>query len=218
MEGDQLKLLEERIGKAIDFIENLKSREKLHIQEKEELQERVDSLEEEMKEKNGTVDELKERVDSLEEEMNEKNGTIDELKESQVFLKEKIETILGKLESWADMVDVGGYDLDTVPEPEGSDAASQPGNSFEDTKSVFDEEEAAEPAEEEIDTAQEDSSLETSSFETSSLETSKEDPAKSLFDIDEGEEAAEQSPEDEESSDDDDPKNRWPDSGPIDES
>ena len=192
MEGDQLKLLEERIGKAIDFIEKLKSREKLHIEEKEELQERVDSLEEEMK---------------------EKNDSIEELKESQVFLKEKIETILGKLESWADMVDVGGYDLNTVPEPEGSDAASQSGNSFEDTETVSDEQEPEEPEEEEIDTALKDSSL-----ETSSLETSEEDPGESLFDTGEGEESADQTTEDEESSDDDDLKNRWPDSGSIDES
>ena len=187
MEGDQLKLLEERIGKAIDFIEKLKSREKLHIEEKEELQERVDSLEEEMK---------------------EKNDSIEELKESQVFLKEKIETILGKLESWADMVDVGGYDLNTVPEPEGSDAASQSGNSFEDTETVSDEQEPEEPEEEEIDTALKDSSL----------ETSEEDPGESLFDTGEGEESADQTTEDEESSDDDDLKNRWPDSGSIDES
>jgi len=188
MEGDQLKLLEERIGKAIDFIENLKSREKLHIEEKEELQERVDSLEEEMK---------------------EKNGSIEELKESQVFLKEKIETILGKLESWADMVDVGGYDLNTVPEPEGTDAASSSENSIEDTETLPD---GLEPAEE-IDTAQEDSSL-----ETSSLETSEEDPEESLFDTGDGEEPADQTHEDEEGSDDDDLKNRWPDSGSIDES
>jgi len=170
MEGDQLKLLEERIGKAIDFIEKLKSREKLHNEEKEELQERADSLEEEMK---------------------EKNGTIEELKESQVFLKEKIETILGKLESWADMVDVGGYDLDTVPEPEGSDAASQSGSAIEDTETVPDEQEPEEP-EEEIDTGQEDSSL-----ETSSLKTSEEDPGESLFDTGDGEEPADQTPEDE---------------------
>ena len=198
MEGDQLKLLEERIGKAIDFIENLKSREKLHIEEKEELQERVDSLEEEMK---------------------EKNGSIEELKESQVFLKEKIETILGKLESWADMVDVGGYDLNTVPEPEGTDAASSSENSIEDTETLPDGLESAE----EIDTAQEDSSLETSeqedsSLETSSLETSEEDPEESLFDTGDGEEPADQTHEDEEGSDDDDLKNRWPDSGSIDES
>jgi chromosome segregation ATPase len=92
MEGDQLKLLEERIGKAIGFIENLKAREKTHLQQKEELEERVSSFEEEIK---------------------EKDTRIEELKESQVFLKEKIETILGKLESWADLVDSSGYDLDT---------------------------------------------------------------------------------------------------------
>jgi len=93
MEGDQLKLLEDRIGKAIGFIENLKSREKTHLQEKEELEQRVTSLEEDIK---------------------EKDGRIEELKESQVFLKEKIETILSKLESWADLVDSAGYDLDTA--------------------------------------------------------------------------------------------------------
>jgi FtsZ-binding cell division protein ZapB len=183
MEGDQLKLLEERIGKAIDFIEKLKSREKLHIEEKEELQERADSLEEEMK---------------------EKNDTIEELKESQVFLKEKIETILGKLESWADMVDVGGYDLNTVPEPEGAAAASQSGNSIDVTETVPEEQEPAE----EIDTALKDSSQ----------ETSEEDPGESLFDTGDGEESADQTHEDEEGSDDDDLKNKWPDSGSIDES
>lgn len=97
MEGDQLKLLEDRIGKAIGFIENLKAREKTHLEEKENLEQRVSTLEEEIK---------------------EKDDKIDELKESQVFLKEKIETILGKLESWADLVDSAGYDLETGVAPE----------------------------------------------------------------------------------------------------
>ena len=155
MEGDQLKLLEERIGKAIDFIEKLKSREKVHIQEKEELRERLTSLEEEIK---------------------DKNESIDELKESQVFLKEKIETILGKLESWADMVDVGGYDLDTAPEPEGP----APSAEMEEPEEAIEGQEPSEASEVESGEEQEES---------------EEDPGADLFDT--GEEEAEETEESE---------------------
>ena len=191
MEGDQLKLLEERIGKAIDFIEKLKSREKVHVQDKEDLQE---------------------RVDSLEKEMQEKNDTIAELKESQVFLKEKIETILGKLESWADMVDVGGYELDTVPEPESSEGTPQSEDSYEDTEEESDDEASSDDetssddgaSVEEIDTALGDISLETE-------EDEDEDPDKTLFDT--GEEDESSDPETNSSG----LESRWPDSGFLNE-
>lgn len=116
MEEDQLKLLEERIGKAIDFIEKLKSRETVHIEENERLQERITSLEEDIK---------------------EKDSTIEELKDSQVFLKDKIEAILGKLESWADMVDVAGYDLESTSQPE--ETASASGIDMDEAEDVIDE-------------------------------------------------------------------------------
>ena len=80
MKENQLKLLEERISKAVEFIETLKSREKNLIREKVKLGEKVSILEKELE---GKEDKIK------------------ELKGSQEFLKEKIETILGKLESFA---------------------------------------------------------------------------------------------------------------------
>jgi uncharacterized coiled-coil protein SlyX len=172
MEDNQLKLLEERIGNAIDFIERLKSREKVHIQDKEGLEERIASLEEQIK---------------------EKEGTIKELKDSQVFLKEKIEVILGKLESWADMVDVAGYDLDSASVPEADSFEAR--IDVEETENMLGEP-AIEQGEEDSDTEQVDS---------------KKDPASSLFDGDD-EYSTDQSSEDEwpeeqessqESSDDD---------------
>ncbi len=80
MQEDQLKLLETRISKAIIFIENLKTREKGLLREKERLNQKIDTLEK-------TIEEKEERIK--------------ELKGAQEFLKEKIETILGKLESFA---------------------------------------------------------------------------------------------------------------------
>lgn len=82
MEGEQLRLLEERINKAIAFIEKLKSREKALIEER---------------------DEIKRRLSSLEETIREKDLKIDALKENQLFLKDKIEAILSKLESLASL-------------------------------------------------------------------------------------------------------------------
>lgn len=82
MEGDQLRLLEERINKAITFIENLKSREKALIEEREGV---------------------KRRVSSLEDAIRERELKIDALKENQLFLKDKIESILSKLESLASL-------------------------------------------------------------------------------------------------------------------
>lgn len=80
MKEEQLKLFEERINKAIAFIETLKTREKTLIQEKEELLQKVVDLESDVK---------------------DRDNKIKELKGSQEFLKEKIESILGKLESFA---------------------------------------------------------------------------------------------------------------------
>jgi len=82
MEVDQLKLLEERINNAIAFIEKLKTREKVLNREKEEL--------------NTKITALKKVVES-------KDKRIEELLDVQRFLKEKIETILNKLESFADI-------------------------------------------------------------------------------------------------------------------
>jgi chromosome segregation ATPase len=149
MEGDQLKLLEERIGKAIGFIENLKAREKTYLQQKEELEERVSSLEEEIK---------------------EKDTRIEELKESQLFLKEKIETILGKLESWADLVDSSGYDLDT-PEVSG-EYVSQSGIDLDDTGNM---DAGDEESDDEVDEVNAQTKL------------SKDAAGNSLFDSDKGE-------------------------------
>jgi hypothetical protein len=80
MKGEQLKLFEERINNAIAFIETLKTREKNLIQEKEGLLKRILGLESDVK---------------------ERDNKIKELTGSQEFLKEKIESILGKLESFA---------------------------------------------------------------------------------------------------------------------
>jgi FtsZ-binding cell division protein ZapB len=80
MKDDQLKLFEERINKAIAFIETLKTREKKLIQEKEKLLQKI--------------------ADS-ESDIRDRDSKIKELKGSQEFLKEKIESILGKLESFA---------------------------------------------------------------------------------------------------------------------
>jgi len=80
MKGEQLKLFEERINNAIAFIETLKTREKNLIQEKEGLLKRIVGLESDVK---------------------ERDNKIKELTGSQEFLKEKIESILGKLESFA---------------------------------------------------------------------------------------------------------------------
>jgi chromosome segregation ATPase len=79
---NHLKVLEERISKAVSFIENLKTREKTLRDEK---------------------DAVGRRVEVLESQIKEKEKTIAELRESQVFLKSKIETILSKLESLANL-------------------------------------------------------------------------------------------------------------------
>jgi len=82
MEENQLRILEERINNAISFIENLKSKEKALVEEKERLQ-------------------LKKA--ELEEVVRDKNLKIEALQENQLFLKNKIEAILDKLEALAEM-------------------------------------------------------------------------------------------------------------------
>jgi peptidoglycan hydrolase CwlO-like protein len=79
---NHLKVLEERISKAVSFIENLKTREKTLRDEK---------------------DAVARKVETMESQIKEKEKTIAELRESQVFLKNKIETILSKLESLANL-------------------------------------------------------------------------------------------------------------------
>ena len=85
MEDNQLKVFEDRINKAIDFIETLKAKEKTLVDEKENIEH---------------------RFKELKEQIVEKDQKIEELLESQVFLKSKIETVLNKLESLANF-DIG---------------------------------------------------------------------------------------------------------------
>jgi hypothetical protein len=80
MDDNQLKVLEERINKAVNFIETLKAKEKSLADEKEMVER---------------------RMEELKEQVIEKEQRIKELMESQVFLKNKIETVLSKLESLA---------------------------------------------------------------------------------------------------------------------
>ena len=82
MKEDQLRLLETRINSAISFIENLKSRERKLLSEKDELAKKAQQLEQGL------------------EESDRKN---EELLRTQKYLKERIETILGKLEGLAGM-------------------------------------------------------------------------------------------------------------------
>jgi hypothetical protein len=146
MEEDQLKLLEARIGKAIGFIENLKEREKIHIEEKEDL---------------------KRKVSSLEETMGEKDEKIEELKESQVFLKEKIETILNKLESWADVVIESGSEEDV--------ASSGPAAFAENVGDATDEDEEEGTEEEAVEEEGLVEEAESEEFSEESLEEESED-------------------------------------------
>ena len=97
MQEDQLELLESRINNAIAFIENLRSREKGFVQENEDLQQ---------------------KIVTLEENMAEKEKKIEELKGSQGFLREKIEAILGKLESFASIDTERQFNLKNYPEQE----------------------------------------------------------------------------------------------------
>lgn len=97
MQEDQLKLLESRINNAIVFIENLRSREKNLIQENEELCQ---------------------KIVTHEEIVAEKEEKIEELKGSQEFLREKIEAILGKLESFANIDTEKQFSLKNYPEQE----------------------------------------------------------------------------------------------------
>lgn len=81
MKEDQLKLLENRINSAIVFIENLRSKEKQLLAEK---------------------DGLRNRILQLEKGIEEKDRRNDDLLKTQKYLKEKIEFILGKLEGLAE--------------------------------------------------------------------------------------------------------------------
>jgi hypothetical protein len=91
MEDKQLNVLEDRINKAIDFIETLKAKEKTLVDEKENIGR---------------------KVEELHDQIVEKDQKIEELLESQVFLKNKIETVLNKLESLAN------FDMGTSGEDE----------------------------------------------------------------------------------------------------
>ena len=80
MEDKQLDVFEDRINRAISFIETLKAKEKTLVDEKEDSER---------------------KVEDLQEQIALKDQKIEELLESQVFLKNKIETVLNKLESLA---------------------------------------------------------------------------------------------------------------------
>ena len=78
MEDKQLEMFEDRVNRAIGFIETLKAKEKTLVDEREDIERKVEELQEQI--------DLKDRK-------------IEELLESQLFLKNKIETVLNKLES-----------------------------------------------------------------------------------------------------------------------
>ncbi len=99
MEENHLNLLEQRINRAISFIETLKSREKTLTEEKDGLQG---------------------KISSLEESVREKDLKIEALKENQLFLKEKIEAVLSKLESLANLEEQSNDDNPEPPEEDES--------------------------------------------------------------------------------------------------
>jgi len=93
MEDKQLDMFEDRINRAISFIETLKAKEKTLVDEKEDIER---------------------KVEELQEQIALKDQKIEELLESQVFLKNKIETVLNKLESLANF-DADSSDDDEKP-------------------------------------------------------------------------------------------------------
>ncbi len=93
MEDKQLDVFEDRINRAISFIETLKAKEKTLVDAKEDVER---------------------KVNDLQEQIVEKDQKIEELLESQVFLKNKIETVLNKLESLANF-DADNSDDDEKP-------------------------------------------------------------------------------------------------------
>jgi hypothetical protein len=88
MDDSQLKLLEERINNAISFIETMKTREKVLIDEKKDIEK---------------------RAADLQELIVEKDKKIDDLSENQLFLKDKIEAVLDKLEGLANLETGGSF-------------------------------------------------------------------------------------------------------------
>ena len=93
MEDKQLEVFEDRINRAISFIETLKVKEKTLVDEKEDIER---------------------KVEKLQEQIVEKDQKIEDLLESQLFLKNKIETVLNKLESLANF-DAENVDDDEKP-------------------------------------------------------------------------------------------------------
>jgi FtsZ-binding cell division protein ZapB len=96
MKEDQLKLLENRINSAIDFIENLRTKEKKLLADQEEL---------------------RNRILHLEKSVEEKDKRNDDLLKTQKYLKEKIEFILGKLEGLAEVPDEPAAVIEEVDAP-----------------------------------------------------------------------------------------------------
>ena len=122
---NHLKVLEERISKAVSFIENLKTREKTLRDEK---------------------DAVARKVEALESQIKEKEKTIAELRESQVFLKNKIETILSKLESLANLEMEAEQEERESEQPahemsaEKADTSGEEGKAAEDEEPTFEDE------------------------------------------------------------------------------
>jgi hypothetical protein len=119
MEDKQLMMLEDRINKAIDFIETLKAKEKTLVDEKEDSEQ---------------------KAEELQEQIVEKDQKIEELLESQVFLKNKIETVLNKLESLAN------FDMGTTGE--GEELPADEMSSFDNNRTAALEEETETPLDE----------------------------------------------------------------------
>jgi len=114
MGGDQLMLLEKRIEKAIELIEELKSREKKFTDEKRALES---------------------KIEDLTKEIEAKDSLIDELKNSQKFLKDKIEVILDKLESIEVFEGSSDFNINPLNDGDGENVIE----SFSETKIIEDE-------------------------------------------------------------------------------
>jgi chromosome segregation ATPase len=105
MKEDQLKLLENRINSAVAFIENLRSKEKKLLAEKEEL---------------------RNRIFQLEKGLEEKDKRNDDLLKTQKYLKEKIEFILGKLEGLAEVPEERASGMENDDLPSANERAATP--------------------------------------------------------------------------------------------
>jgi hypothetical protein len=197
VEDKQLELFEDRINRAVNFIETLKAKEKSLLDEKEDIEQKVSDLEEQVA--------LKDRK-------------IDELLETQVYLKNKIETVLNKLESLANF-DADNTDDDEKP---GADEATSYGYGQSENPETKTEENTSEHGaestgeiyvEENIVDLKEDTSSEQDDDQGDTTILSPQVDQNPLFDTDEQEEAAEE--EEEVSEDHDFNKNTEQDRRPF---